>query len=950
MARIRTGFSFRTAVGHLEDVISRLQEIDWKVAPISDRCSTFGFVEWTDLVVKASLRPLYGVELGVVPELGAKKPQIDYWTFFAKKDLQDLHRIIALATNRNNKEPELLYNEALTAEGLIKICGERVLLSEITKKPTKDFFVGLSPSLPKITYKEAKKRKFKFIATSDNYYPRSTDKEFYRVALGYRSNTQTYPMHILSDEEWIEEMNWRCEKNDIIDALDNRERAFRSSKVELKKATLLVPNKPKTLRQMCEESAPKLGVDLSDPIYAERLNRELGLIDEKKFEDYFYIIADMIAYAKTKMIVGPARGSSCGSLVCYLLGITAIDPIPFDLIFERFIDTTRIDLPDIDIDFSDTRRSLVFDYVEHKYGKDRVARLGTVMSFQPRSAMKQAGAVLKIPVWRVEKVLDALIDRSSGDSRALQALEDTLKDTEAGRDMLKEFPEVLIAQGMEGHPATAGQHAAGVVITQEPVMKYVAIDKRTNATMCSKYDAEKLNLLKIDALGLTQLSIFERTLELIGEKPINGFLEKLPLDDKKAFDVLNNGNFSGIFQFTGLALQSLTKQITVEHIEDMISITALARPGPMASGGANEWVKRRTGFSSVAYPHELFKPYLEKTLGIVVYQEQVMEIGRNIGDLTWDDVTLMRKAMSKSLGKEYFDQFGNRWKAGAIKKGIPESILTRVWDDLCAYGSWAFNRSHSVAYGLVSYWSCWLKAHYPIEFAAATLDAEADAQKQISLLRELHQEGIEYISVDPEHSTDKWTPVKKGNSSILVGPLTSIKGIGPAKVSQILDARENGTELKPGVAKALANAKTDIDTLTPVADTIKRLHPNLEVLNIYSTPTPIKEVQCGIKGQVLIIAIAKSIAPRDDNDAQKVAQRNGRRVYGPSMALNMFLRDDTDEIFCKVHRRQFETMARPIIEKGRAGKAIYAIKGSVPDNFRMIWVERVKFLGFMDDE
>src|SRR4029077_5637284 len=178
------------------------------------------------------------------------------------------------------------------------------------------------------------------------------------------------------------------------------------------------------------------------------------------------------------------------------------------------------------------------------------------------------------------------------------------------------------------------------------------------------------------------------------------------------------------------------------------------------------------GLSPVSYPHELFKPYLEKTLGIVVYQEQVMEIGRNIGDLTWDDVTLLRKAMSKSLGKEYFDQFGNRWKAGAIQKGIPEHILTRVWDDLCAYGSWAFNRSHSVAYGLVSYWSCWLKAHYPIEFAAATLDAEADAQKQISLLRELSQEGIEYISVDPDHSTDKWTPVQKGNRHILVGPLT----------------------------------------------------------------------------------------------------------------------------------------------------------------------------------
>jgi DNA polymerase III alpha subunit len=948
--RIRTGFSFRTAVGHLDDVISRIKEIGWNVAPISDRCSTFGFVEWTELAKNASLRPVYGVELAVVPELGQGRPIADMWTFFAKNNLRDLNELVALATSNPGKEPSLLYKQALSAKGLIKIAGERVLLGEIKKQP-KDFFIGMSPSLPKVTYKRAKKLKMNFIATGDNYYPRENDKEFYRVALGWRSTTQTYPLHILSDDEWNEAC-WQFEEKDKKTAKMNRDWSFSKCKAELKKATLLVPEKAKTLRQMCEEAAPSLGVNLNNPVYSERLNRELALIDEKKFEDYFYIIADMIAYAKKRMIVGPARGSSCGSLVCFLLGITSIDPIPFDLIFERFIDTTRVDLPDIDIDFSDERRSLVFDYVEKKYGKDRVARLGTVMSFQPRSAMKQAGTVLKIPVWRVEKVLDGLVERSSGDSRALQALEDTLKDTEAGREMLKEFPEVLIAQGMEGHPSTAGQHAAGVVITNEPVMDYVAIDKRTNATMCSKYDAEKLNLLKIDALGLTQLSIFERTLELIGQKPVNGFLEQLPLDDIKAFDVLNSGNFSGVFQFTGLALQSLTKQIKVEHIEDMISITALARPGPMASGGANEWVKRRIGISNVSYPHDLFRPYLEKTLGIVVYQEQVMEIGRNIGDLTWDDVTLLRKAMSKSLGKEYFDQFGNRWKSGAIKKGIPESILTRVWDDLCAYGSWAFNRSHSVAYGLVSYWSCWLKAHYPIEFAAATLDAEGDAQKQISLLRELASEGIEYVSVDPDHSTDKWTPVKKDNRSILVGPLTSIKGIGPVKVAEIIDARKNGTELKPGVAKALANAKTDIDSLSPIADTIKRLHPNLQEINIHSTATPIKEVQCGVKGKVLIMAIAKSIAPRDDNDAQKIAQRNGRKVWGHNgtMALNMFLRDDTDEIFCKVHRDQFETIGRPIIEKGRAGKALYAIKGYVPDSFRMIWVERVKFLGFMDDE
>jgi DNA polymerase III alpha subunit len=252
------------------------------------------------------------------------------------------------------------------------------------------------------------------------------------------------------------------------------------------------------------------------------------------------------------MVVGPARGSSCGSLVCYLLNITTIDPIPFGLIFERFIDINRTDLPDIDIDFSDERRQLVFDYAEEKYGRAHVARLGTVGLFKPRSALKQAGASLRIPTWRIEKVLDSLIERSSGDARAMFALEDTLKGTEAGRAMLSEFPEALIAGRMEGHPANSSQHAAGIVITQEPVAEYVAVDARSKATMCDKKDAEVLNLLKIDALGLTQLSIFERTLKLAGLPDVSGWLEQLPLDDQAAFDVLNKQHFAGIFQFTGI--------------------------------------------------------------------------------------------------------------------------------------------------------------------------------------------------------------------------------------------------------------------------------------------------------------------------------------------------------------------------------------------------------------
>jgi DNA polymerase III alpha subunit len=1189
--RIRTGFSFRTAFGHLEDVMDRLIEIGFKVAPISDRMSTFGYVRWTKLAKKKGMRPIYGVELAVVPTQEAKKPIIDYWTFFAKSSLRPLHDLIALATEGTRKEPTLLYSQALKVKGLIKITGERVLLDHVA--PFEDLFIGLSPSLPKGQFKAAKDAGHRFIATSDNYYPTEDQKELYRIALGKRANTQTYPMHILSPQEWSESVEWFTTEEERAEAWGNLSRATGACRAELKRAELLTPKKDKTLKALCVDGARTLGVDLKDKVYKERLERELTLISDKKFEDYFYIIADMINYAKKEMIVGPARGSSCGSLVCYLLGITAVDPIPFGLIFERFIDVNRTDLPDIDIDFSDARRDKVFEYIEKKYGAGHVARLGTVMLFKPRSVLKSAGASLRIPSWKLEKVADGLIERSGGDSRALQALEDTLSSTEAGRRLLHDHPEFEIANRMEGHPNSSSQHAAGIVVTKKPVAEYVAVDSRNNSAMCDKKDAEELNLLKIDALGLTQLSIFERTLELIGEESNSKYLEKLPLDDQKAFNVLNEGKFAGIFQFNGIALQSLTRQITVEHIEDIISVTALARPGPLATGGSASWVKRRVGKEKIDTLHPMLTELTRDTYGITIYQEQVMNIVRHLGKMSWEDTSAVRKAMSGRLGDEFFEQFWLKFRKGALENKIEEGVAKAIWDQINTFGcisgstaielplgnqytpksitleelfnnsgvgkvatdsgnrsaqknrkakiwnwhgseiktaslievtesgikktwelttvdghalratpdhliqttkgwkalksikpndevmvlgpklpprdfkgtgsgahnkrnghsklfleriavlkkkfklcqvckcrpyqethhkdknrenndwenllpvcrvchksfhddekgfpqsrgrqiafskvisnrpwgkemtydiampkphnnflanqivvhnSWAFNRSHAVAYGLVSYWCCWLKAHFPLEFAAASLDAESDPIKQISLLRELSAEGISYIAVDPELSTDKW--VIDPERGKLIGPLTSIKGLGPASVSEIMTCRERGEPVREALAKRLKSARTDIDSLFPVRDAVKRLFPDLRDANIVSEPFPINIVQQGISGDVLIIGIPKKIAPRDENDSANVAKR-GYEYKGPTWALNLFVYDDTDEIFCKIDRFNFDRLAQNVIKTGRPGKSIYAIKGTVPEDFRMVRVKNIRYLGDLDPD
>ena len=365
---IRTGYSFKVATGHLPEVLARIKVVGLPKAPIADRMSTFGFVKWTKLCGD-DIQPVYGVEIACVPELGTKRPASDYWCFLAKEKVSALHDLIWMATRNPDKEPALTYAQAMGAEGVIKITGERLLLDRLPAYVERnDFYFGLSPATPRGLYNAAKAAGLPMVAMNCNTYTNTTDREFYRVAIGWRSSGQSYPQHILSDEEWSLALSRFVPLDERQDCIMERHRLLMQCNAKLEKATLLAPERPMTLRAMCEAGAADLGVDLSDPVYKARLDRELDMIATKNFEDYFYIVADMVQFAKSKMVVGPGRGSSSGSLVCYLLKITAIDPIPYGLLFERFIDITRNDLPDIDIDFSDERRHLVFEFAEQLKG------------------------------------------------------------------------------------------------------------------------------------------------------------------------------------------------------------------------------------------------------------------------------------------------------------------------------------------------------------------------------------------------------------------------------------------------------------------------------------------------------------------------------------------------------------------------------------------------------
>lgn len=951
--RIKSEYSFRHAYGKIEDVHNRVLQCDWLAAPISDRLSTFGFTDWEKLCDEVKVKPVFGVELGVTPILGQKKPPVSYWTFFATSKLRTINELVLKATSKTGYYPVLSYEEATSTpvEDVIIIVDNKVLLEQLAfcNHPN-NLYIALSPSTPIGLFREAKKWGYRFIASSDNVFTYPDDKLPYHTLIGKNSETSLFPQYILTDEEWREALPYVVTDEDAQMAIINRDFALDVCNAKLLKADIFRSTHNYSLRQMCEDGAAKLGIDLNDPIYAERLDREIQLIEEKNFQDYFFIVADLVAYAKEHMIVGPGRGSSSGSLLCYLCGITNVNPIKFGLLFERFIDVTRADLPDIDLDFSDAKRHLVFDYIKDKYGIEHVARLGSVMSYKPRSILNTAGQSLGIPKWLCDKVADTLIERSSKDSRALQSFEETFSDTEIGRKLLTEYPEISAVFEAEDHATNAGQHAAGIAITSGEVLDYVAIDGRTGGIMADKYDAEVLNILKIDILGLSQLSVFERALELIGEEPKNGFLEALPLDDQKAFDVLNKKQFSGIFQANGKSLQILFQSIHTDRLGDLVAITSLSRPGPVAAGGAVRWTRKRMGTEPATYHHPMLIPFLEVTYGEVVYQEQVMSICRDVGKMDFRGVTKIRKAMSKSLGVEEMKTLGEPFMKGALENGLDQKTADTIWAELIQMGAWSFNLSHALSYSLITYWCCWLKAYHPVEFAAATLDNEYEPMKQLRLLRELDMEGIKYKPLDIEASTDRWNIKVENDKKILVGPLTNIKGVGPVTVRKILESRKpGGAPLTPAIMAKLETASTKIDSLTPIRDAINKIHPDLSKINIISEPTPICDLYAGLNDQYTILGLVKKIQPRDENDLHSLAKRDGRRIEGPSWSLNLFVHDDTDEILCKIDRYDYSTSGKKIEEIAGAGDSLYAIRGRIPRGFRMILISNIRYLGKMSD-
>lgn len=519
--------------------------------------------------------------------------------------------------------------------------------------------------------------------------------------------------------------------------------------------------------------------------YIERVLMETNLIEAKGFIDYFLVISEAVRFAKNAGIaVGPARGSAAASLDCYLLRITEIDPMLFpNLLFSRFIDPNRHDLPDIDLDFDDERRWEVRAHLVELYGEDRVGNIGTFTKYRGRNSLDDIGKVYQVPFGVTETVKEMLITRSSGDLRAETTIEDTIEMFPKVKEIFEKYPVLYQAMRLEGNLRGFSVHAAGLVVANEPLTNSVASYTRRddhgkvigNVLSIDKHDAEHIGALKIDALGLTTMGIIGRCLDMVGMS-----LEELyavPLDDEEVFAGFRRNEVIGIFQFDGRAMRSVNREVKPDNFAEICDINALARPGPLHSGAAAEYIMVKHGKKKREHLHPLLDEITMHTNGQIVYQEQILQTVQKIGKFTWEQAALIRKLISKKQGEQAFNREMQRFLDGAAKMNITEATALKIWKQLVTAGAYAFNAAHCVSYGMLAYWTMWLKQHYPLEFYCASLQkfsAPHHREKALDILKEAKSHGVAILPPDPDRSTATWSRESGG----LRAGFEQVPGIG----------------------------------------------------------------------------------------------------------------------------------------------------------------------------
>ena len=706
--------------------------------------------------------------------------------------------------------------------------------------------------------------KLPLLATNDLHYTHHADAAAHAALLCVQSGTTLAdPKRFKFDNEefYLKTPSQMREIfRDIPEACDNTLLIAERCNVKLREGENLMPafavpageSEDSWLRKEAERGLlAKFGGSASDA-HKERLDYELGVMLKMGFPGYFLVVADLVSHAKKVGIrVGPGRGSAAGSLVAYVLGITGLDPIEHGLLFERFLNPERISMPDIDLDFDERRRSEMIKYATEKYGEDRVAQIITYGTIKSKQSIKDATRVLGYPYVIGEKLTKALPPSVMGKDISLSGVFDS-KDPrhgEAGefRELYNSDPDSMkvvdLAKGLEGLKRQWGVHAAGVILSREPLLDVIPIHRReADGAIITQFDmgaCESTGLLKMDFLGLRNLSVLDDALLNIKENQgIDVVLEDLPLADQKTFELLSRGDTLGVFQLDGGPMRALLRSMSPDSFADISAVIALYRPGPMGENAHNNYADRKNGRKPVEPIHpelsNVLNDILGDTYGLIVYQEQVMAIAQKVAGFSLGRADLLRKAMGKK-NKEILDKEYIPFEAGMKENGFSTAAINRLWDVLIPFSDYAFNRAHSAGYGVVSFWTAYLKANFPTEYMAALLTSVRDDKDKSALyLSECRRMGIKVLPPDVNESDAEYTP---RGVDIRFG-LAAIRNVGEGVVASVKASRASKgafTSFGDFLAKVDANVcnKKTIESLIKAGAFDSLEHPRKGLMAIH---------------------------------------------------------------------------------------------------------------------
>jgi len=838
---VHTQYSLLDGACLVERLVDKAVKFKSPALAMTDHGNLFGAIKFYNLCVKKGIKPIIGCEVYVAPNSRFDREYTpghdsNYHLILLAKNQEGYSNLVKLVSlahmegfyykPRVDKEILDKYSKGLIASSAC-LGGEiaKSVLADNTNKAYRladdylsifgrgNFYLevmenGLSDQkkVNKVLVKISKELDIPLLATNDVHYL-ERDEAFAHEALlaiqtqttlddpnRYRYGSDTF--YYRSAEEM------KALFKEIPQAITNTLEVTQKCNLTMDFSQIHLPHFPIPdnetesgyLRKICNENI-KQRYPKNPSVVTQRLEYELDVIKKTGFDSYFLIIWDLVKFAKESHIpVGPGRGSAAGSIVSYILKITDVDPLKYDLLFERFLNPARISMPDIDIDFCYEKRAEVLNYVANKYGKDSVAQIITFGTMLARAVIRDVGRVMNFTYGEVDKIAK-MIPPAVGqhiDLKQALSLNPDLGEIYKTDSRIKRLIDV--AMQLEGLSRHASTHAAGVVISDKPLMERVPLIRGADGEAVTGFDMqslEKTGLLKMDFLGLKTLTVIEETIKIIERtqsKKLN--MATLPLNDKKTFNLLAKGETIGVFQLESRGMRDILTKINPSRFEDLIAVLALYRPGPLGSGMVDDFIDRKQGKKSISYIHKRLEPILKRTYGIILYQEQIMQIVSQLAGFDMSRADLLRKAIGKKI-PEIMDEQRNLFVEGCKKNNIPNNIASQIFDLIDYFSGYGFNKSHSTAYALISYRTAYLKANFPVEFMAALLTSERNnTDKVVEYVSEANQLKLKVLPPDINISFTNFTVTEDAN--IRFG-LMAIKNVGKAALENIILTRQKAS-------------------------------------------------------------------------------------------------------------------------------------------------------------